>query len=165
MHTKQLQLERQKLQIFSCVLCVVGGRQFLQKVFLSTLACVTFLVVEKLSSYYDFHQPKIFLRMFYIIHRIYPILKVIPMPVWFHGSTNTCKLLVCILVFSTQILNLCLLWKLLCYVPPLYLLNETLLVECFQRLLKKKRKKIVHWSGGLRKREVVLLSLEHLIYC
>jgi len=46
-----------------------------------------------------------------------------------------------------------------------YLLNETrVLVECFQRLLKKK-KKIVNWSGGLRKREVVLLSLEHLIDC
>ena len=155
-----------KLQIFSCVLRLVGGRQFLQKVFLSTLSCVTFLVVEKLSSYYVFHQPKIFLRMFYIIHRIYPILKVIPMPIWFHGSTNTCKLLVCILVFRTQILNLCLLWKLLCYVPPLIPSQRNpSSSRVFSELVKKKKKKIVNWSGGLRKCEVVLLSLEHLIDC
>ena len=92
MHTKQLQLERQirnqkasgkqlKTTIFSCVLRLVGGRQFLQKVFLWILSCVSRRREAVIFIVYDFHQPEIFLHVFYIIDRIYPIWKAIPMPI------------------------------------------------------------------------------------
>ena len=123
-----------KLQIFGCVLRLWKAGLFFIHFYKRTQSNYREANIESKSKWqlqttnlrlcpplivYDFHLAKLFLRMFCIIDRIYPILKAIPMPIWFHGSTDTCKLLIGIIVFSTQMLKLWLLFKFMCYVPPL----------------------------------------------